>query len=434
MSFSPIKALTPYRSLNAAMKRDFRRSFSSKGNQSNKGELEFVSRLKTPIVNQLWMARGAAKANAEEQGNYLDVHSPRTPAQSETKVSYPFSSDEFLKETYKNPWGQIRFGKILEDLDALAGNIAFAHVRDPHTIIVTASVDKIQLQDMPSVQVDQHLSGKVSYVGTSSMEIQMHCVDDTGNEWMKAYFTFVATDPETHRPQKICPLVPESPKEIEAFQDAAHRAEMKKKARKTQRNCESYDPEVERVATKLLAEAGPLLNMPSLANPNTILVRRTQLQSVSLAQPQFRNTANQIFGGFLMRKACELAWSTAYAFGGARPIFYEVDQVQFSIPVNVGDLINFTSRVLYCSTKKEIKGFSRLQFKETIPLVSVEVEAWIVDPAHTNATMSNRFYFTFALRDKEAVDIRRVLPSSMEEARTMATRMAADKADQLEFD
>ena len=73
----------------------------------------------------------------------MDLETPRVPSQSMTKILYPFSTDEFLKETYKNPWNQLRFGKILEDLDALAGNIAFAHVQDPSLNIVTASVNWI---------------------------------------------------------------------------------------------------------------------------------------------------------------------------------------------------------------------------------------------------------------------------------------------------
>jgi hypothetical protein len=40
--------------------------------------------------------------------------------------------------------------------------------------------------------------------------------------------------------------------------------------------------------------------------------------------------------------------------------------------------------------------------------------------------LSNEFYFTFALPGTAATAIRQVLPSNMEEARTMAMRMAAD--------
>jgi acyl-coenzyme A thioesterase 9 len=408
----------------------------SNNNNKNNNALRFVSHLKNPIVHQLWTARGHAKEKARLGNNVVDLTTPRVPSQSTTQISYPFSTDEFLKETYRNPWGQMRFGKILEDLDALAGNIAFAHVQDPNLNIVTASVDRIRLTSAPNLEGDQHLSGKVTYVGTSSMEIRMECTGSDGKEWMEAYFTFVATDPETKRPLRIPPLQPETPLEHEFFQAGQRRAALRKQARK-EANASggmfgAINPELQQTATELLKEAGPLLNMPSLANPHSILVSHTKLQNAEIAQPQVRNLANQIFGGFLMRRACELAYSTAYVFGGALPIFYEVDQVSFSMPVNVGDLINIHSRVLYTTVKEELPDFDDVFEKgqRNIPLVSVQVEAWIIDPVQASAQLSNQFFFTFAL--PAGTNIRKVLPGNMEEARVMATRMAADQAQEEE--
>jgi len=59
----------------------------------------------------------------------------------------------------------------------------------------------------------------------------------------------------------------------------------------------------------------------------------------------------RIFGGFLMRRSYELAFSTAYAFIGKKPTFDEVDDIAFMVPVNVGDLCLFDSRVLYTLPK-----------------------------------------------------------------------------------
>lgn len=402
--------------------------FGEKG-LSKTNSLRFVSHLKNPIVHQLWTARGKAKAQANKSDN-IDLKTPRVPSQSMTQISYPFSSDEFLKETYKNPWGQMRFGKILEDLDALAGNIAFAHVQDPSIKIVTASVDRIRLTSLPRSDTDQHLSGKVTYVGTSSMEIRMQCTCGGSNEWMEAYFTFVAIDPSTNRPLKIPPLQPETDLEQKHFEEGKKRASLKKEARK-KLGSKVVDSDIERVASELIKEAGPLLNMPSLANPHSILMGQTVLQNAAIAQPQARNLANQIFGGFLMRRACELAYSTAYVFGGARPIFLEVDQVSFSIPVNVGDLTNFNAKVVYTNVKDELQDFDHFKGQSQIATISVEVEAWIIDPEQATAKLSNQFYFTFAF--PAGTQIRKILPSNMEEARKMATRMAADRQQDEEY-
>jgi len=51
----------------------------------------------------------------------------RKPSESRTTVTYAFTKDPFLCQSYENPWGFFRKGKLLEDMDALAGNIAFKH-------------------------------------------------------------------------------------------------------------------------------------------------------------------------------------------------------------------------------------------------------------------------------------------------------------------
>jgi acyl-coenzyme A thioesterase 9 len=73
--------------------------------------------------------------------------------------------------------------------------------------------------------------------------------------------------------------------------------------------------------------------MPALADHNTILIRDTKLENAIICQPQQRNMHGRIFGGFLMRRAYELAFSTCYVFGGMRPLFLEVDHVDFRKPV-----------------------------------------------------------------------------------------------------
>jgi len=48
----------------------------------------------------------------------------RTPSESRVTVLYNFSSDFILREQYRDPWNEMRIGKLLEDLDSLAGTIS----------------------------------------------------------------------------------------------------------------------------------------------------------------------------------------------------------------------------------------------------------------------------------------------------------------------
>ena len=229
-------------------------------------------------------------------------------------------------------------------------------------------------------------------------------------------------DPKTKRPMKIPPLDPQTWLEKDQFEAGKRRAQLRKELRKKQKNFETpLDPEIEKVAMGLLKEAGPLKNVPSLANPKSILMEQTKLQNCELAQPQTANLANQIFGGFLMRRAFDLAYATAYVFLGRRPRFVEVDQVAFTIPVSVGDLTNFQAQVIYADVHHELRDFTVYQGQKDVPLVSIEVSAWVVEPEQASAKLSNKFVYTFA--GDAGSEIRKVLPSNMEEARKMAIQM-----------
>ena len=89
------------------------------GSSSSESSLRFVSHLKNPIVHQLWTARHEAKAAAavaaaSGEDFIHDIRNlARSPNLSKVAISYPFSTDQFLKETYRNPWGQmVRSNKL----------------------------------------------------------------------------------------------------------------------------------------------------------------------------------------------------------------------------------------------------------------------------------------------------------------------------------
>jgi acyl-coenzyme A thioesterase 9 len=197
----------------------------------------------------------------------------------------------------------------------------------------------------------------------------------------------------------------------------------------------SLDAETTAAAHELLSKSKRLLSMPALAEPSEILLSETALENSLIAQPQQRNTAGRVFGGFLMRRAFELAHTTAYLFAGRRPIFLELDEVKFSAPVSVGDLLRFESCVLYTSEAMDILG--RLT-------VHVEVTAQVIKPEQRSAVTSNTFNFTFGVAENEdgtgraamagaaSPSLRRVLPATHEEAYRIMSRYIGDLAQREE--
>mmetsp|Transcript_98527 Transcript_98527/g.205477 ORF Transcript_98527/g.205477 Transcript_98527/m.205477 type:complete len:452 (-) Transcript_98527:61-1416(-) len=402
----------------------------------------------TPIVDLLWSKRKAKYQgiqihdSGEKHERQLVAKAPSASAQS---VTYMFSDPEngWLVDKYRNPWGFVRPGRLFEDLDALAGTIAFEHCRaeDPMAKslhIVTASVDRIKYRKRPNLEDDLVMSGRVTWVGRSSMEIQMRAQSSKAEEpFMESIFTFVARDPETGKAARINPLKVDGAEAEALFQMGEHRDAARKEMRKRQkasRGLHGLDEAGVDAAHALLEQAQARIVMPAMSRPMDMFLRETRLENTFLTMPQQRNTAGRIFGGFLMRRAYELARSTAHIFGGRRPIFHELDEVAFRAPVNVGDMVKFESCVLYTSQEIDAQGRAT---------VHTEVDTWVIQPESGEAVLSNTFNFTFGLAANpdgtggsvKGTDIvlRRVLPANREEAYKIVERYMGDRA-QVEED
>lgn len=138
----------------------------------------------SPVSNALWEARSRIFEEPNDSGTSETELVAKSPSKSRTSICYKFSSDFILREQYRNPWNKIRMGKLVEDLDALAGTISYKHCcnDDGSTrplLLVTASVDRIVLKKPILVDADLTIVGAVTWVGRSSMEIQMEVIQPT---------------------------------------------------------------------------------------------------------------------------------------------------------------------------------------------------------------------------------------------------------------
>ncbi|GER44235.1 acyl-CoA thioesterase [Striga asiatica] len=387
----------------------------------------------SPVTNALWEARSSIferLSNAQESDPPQSELISKTPSKSRTSVLYKFSSDYILREQYRNPWNEIRLGKLLEDLDALAGTISFKHCssEDSSTrplILVTASVDKMVLRRPIRVERDLTIAGAVTWVGRSSMEIQLEVTqpceelsDPSDALALTANFTFVARDSKTGKSTMINQISPETEKEKLLWEEAEQRNKSRKK-KKGQQKKEISDEELKRL-NDLLSEGRVFCDMPALADKDSILIKDTCLQNSLMCQPQQRNIHGRIFGGFLMRRAFELAFATAYSFSGSAPCFLEVDHVDFLKPVDVGNFLRFNSCVLFTELENPAQ-----------PMINVEVVAHVMRPEQRSSEVSNKFYFTFTINSnalKNGQKIRNVVPATEEEARRVIERIDAEKS------
>ncbi|GAQ88735.1 Acyl-CoA thioesterase [Klebsormidium nitens] len=389
----------------------------------------------SPVIDRLWKIRNAMEAPAPA----VDYAKPpqkelivKKPEDSMLSLEYPFSQDLALREKYRNPWDSMRVGRLLEDLDAIAGSVAFQHCsdNDPETrplLLVTASVDRIRLARHIRMDADLAVTGKVTWVGRSSMEIQIRLDQPNASAEqpdsrppLVANFTFVARDITTNKAAAINPLAPDTAEEKALFAEGEARDAARKVRRKSGAGKDEALTKEQRDRMEAFLAAGrTMLELPALADRNSMLIRDTRLENAFLCQPQQRNMHGRIFGGFLMRRAFELAFSTCYVFCGTRPAFLEMHDITFQRPVDVGDLLRFKSCVLYTEQSDLVR-----------PLIHVEVVAYVTKPELRTSQVSNTFYFTFTVHPDDlkshATVVRRVLPSTEEEAKRYMSRFDAD--------
>ncbi|RIA80121.1 HotDog domain-containing protein [Glomus cerebriforme] len=280
-----------------------------------------------------------------------------------------FKNSPELLEEYLDPVGEIRIGKILEDIDFLAESIGYKHCGiDPSSgnrplTILTASVDRLDV--IKPIQVcDIRLSGHVIYTGYSSME--------TGGR----------------EPKKLFQMG-------EQNRRIASAAKALKKAPPT---------EEERVLHELFVKysnfADPKKGKQEQPD-DFIWMEDTGMNSVASMQPIDRHTHGFVFGGYLMRLAYELAFSNASVFLRSQPKFLAMDEISFKRPVPIGSILTLSSQVVYAP------GPPHNSF-------TVSVTADMVDIQNSSHDTSNIFHFNF--RADNAEMIRKVIPKTYGES------------------
>lgn len=375
----------------------------------------------TPVTKQLWQQRyrwnAESLASAIPQTTFLPK--PSIPVE----IMYPFSTDPVLREHFRNPWGGVRIGLLLEDLDSMAGFTAYPHADDsnPNTrppVLVTATVETINVSSRPlQLDKDMKLSGRVIWTGKSSMDLQIEATQgpDTAQPNISALFTFVARDAMTGNPHCINPVQPidEAGKQLFAQRQAIA------DARKAQRAAQAkaghrWTAEQVAWAEDLLSHSHLKRDMPALTEFSSIMMDQTSLENTFTTQPSQRNMHGRIFGGFLMRRAFELAHSTGYLLAACRPRTVLVDEIQFKRPVDIGDLVRFRSRVLRAWADPTVNDPDKA-------MVHVQVAASVIKPELVQSFETNTFNFLFSvkrMKDSEGLlmPLPRVLPTTEAEA------------------
>ena len=271
-----------------------------------------------------------------------------TPHDTRYLFILPFSTDPALARRFlardMNIVGNIRFGKILETLDKVAENTALAYVHRfyPGARVVTAAVDSIVLRNPADTKHDLVFSAQINHVGRSSMEvgIRIECLGEGSSHLATCYFTMVArsTDCGEAKSLALPPLQYLEEVDKRRYQKAELRREKYRAGLAQAEEMPSLD---EYLFLKKLHKEQESEEFSG------IRAGRLVLESTCRAYPEQENVPKTIFGGYLIRKAYELAALAAETVASDRAVPCQVNRINFNQPVLLGDQLKFTARVVY---------------------------------------------------------------------------------------
>ena len=289
----------------------------------------------------------------------------------------------------------MRFGKLLEDLDTLAGWVGFKYFVGPTErapfSLVTACVDRITLKEnIISSTEDIRLTGFVSWAGKTSLEITSHIdqFDPSTNDWKRlsdAVFVMVARSLKDGSAAFINRMKTTNEEERKLYEQGELNKIMRRK--KVEESLFKYPPTSNEQATihnMFLNSLDPKKSTFSrrVKPDNTAWMEHTRLKNLLICHPQSRNLYNKIFGGFLMREAFELAWANTCVHIKSRPSVIAMDDVMFRKPVEVGSLLYLSSEIVF--TKNDY--------------LQTRVHAEVLDPKTGHVDTTNVFHFHFTSR------------------------------------
>eukprot|EP01095_Lingulamoeba_sp_RSL-Kostka_P004617 TRINITY_DN15852_c0_g1_i1.p1 TRINITY_DN15852_c0_g1~~TRINITY_DN15852_c0_g1_i1.p1 ORF type:complete len:434 (+),score=66.24 TRINITY_DN15852_c0_g1_i1:67-1368(+) len=317
-------------------------------------------------------------------------------------------TNEDLKTEYLSFTGNIRIGKLLEELDAIAGLVAYKHTdglnpKNPVTI-VTASCDQIVQFDEPRVSNELKITGRLTHTGSSSMEILVEVdqrdpkVENSNFEKvLKGYFVMVSRHVTENKAVKVPILVVRTEEEKKLWD----RGERNKKLRiKNSTDSLTSKPptkeELDFIHQTLYINN---VNDDGINDNDSVPISNTNIGATKIMHPIYKNIHGKVFGGYLMRTAFELAYLTTSLYVKQSIIkFISMDDITFKTPVPLGSILDYKCCVIHCDSDSK--------------LLHVVVKADVINPQTSTRLNTNDFYFTF----KSENSFRPVIPVTYHEA------------------
>ena len=277
--------------------------------------------------------------------------------------------------------GNLRFGLLLEILDKVAEETALKYVHRfyPQARVVTAAIDNILVRHAADVTRHLVFDARINHVGRSSVEVGIRVSQpgEPGNHVASCYFTMVARSGVGDAAVSL--QLPALEYVDDTDQNRAQKALTRREEYKSQKAALLEPPS--RQEYEMFTALHRAQDEPGFQG---LLVGRLSTDSWERMVPEYENVPQKIFGGYLIRRAYELAAICSELVAPDRSIIAAVNRINFYEPVRMGDKLHYTAQVVYT--------------QESFICVEANIERISAD--RTSRALSNSCLFTFVNVDR----------------------------------
>lgn len=324
------------------------------------------------------------------------------PVDTSVEKKLPFSSSTRLRHKFKilnkDIPGNIRWGRLLEELDKMAENAALQYVQqtEPDARVVTAAVDDIALHTPADITKDVFMRARINYVGKTSMEVGIRVDQNKEAEHSLAacYFTMVARTGQGEDAESL--EIPQLDYESDLEKRRYNNAVQRRKAYREELDAIGEPPDKEE-----FFHLQQLHRAQDKDDFEGLLVGNLIRNSMERMYPDNENVPKKIFGGYVIRRAFELALMQAEEIATGRPVFVRTNRINFLQPVRIGDKLDYIGRVVYTG--------------ESSMTIEINIERTGINKV--TKALSNTCIFTFVNVDEEMnpKPIPKVYPTTYDE-------------------
>uniref|UniRef100_A0A8R1E6I5 HotDog ACOT-type domain-containing protein n=1 Tax=Caenorhabditis japonica TaxID=281687 RepID=A0A8R1E6I5_CAEJA len=247
------------------------------------------------------------------------------------------------------------------------------------------------------------------------MQVSIRLFQNDENEnltqLLKAEFIMVSRDPlDGNRKIRVHGLKAQTPDEAETINRTKEQlSKMHSVQGKHPTNEELRF--IDKMYRELMGRSG---NDDIVLAPSEMWLHRTKLSITDICFPEHQNMYGKIFGGFLMRKALELAFTNAKLYCKGRVSVRSMDQIEFRKAVEIGNILHFDSFVTSTNGKYiQMKVVASVSDQNRLPELAKINNATLGQEARVNTNV-----FNFTMESVENPSVLTVVPKHYVHANT----------------